>query len=1312
MGYLGIHNHTDEDSNLRLRDTINKVNELIDYTHELGMKGVCFTGHESITSSLSAIEYYFSKKDLPEWKDFKIGLGNEIYLCTRDVTAENKKGQRYPHFILLALDEFGHKGIRELSTNSWLNNSFMNVMMRVPTYYDELENMLNTYKGHIIGSSACLGGALPNRILQILETDNMFEKNEIWESCIEWAEYMNEIFGQGYFFLELQPSLKNEQIFVNKKLIELSEITGAPYLISTDAHYLKKEDKEFHKIYLESQDGDREVDDFYETTYVMSSEEIHSYMDDSLGYKLVQKGLDNTLLIYDKIQIYDLRKPMEIPYVPFNTDEPDKDIFDKYNPLIKYLDYFYNSEHDSDRHLCREIINELDKKTEELCNEETYDAISECLESLIIASDKMNVRWSAYLLDVEDIIKLLWEVSLVGCGRGSGVGFILNYILHITQINPLKEKTKTYPWRFLNPERASPLDIDVDIEGSKRDAVMQKFRDTYGADRISKVMTLSTEKGRSAILTAARGLGIDNDLAQYIASLMVADRGQLRTLKQMYYGDDDNKPVVDFVREMDRYPQLWECALKFEGLVNGVGSHAGGIILNNKPFTEVAAQMKTNSGDIITQFDLHGCEKVSLIKFDCLSVEALDKIHACLNLLLENGVIEWQGTLKDTYEKYLGVYTLERDSEDMWKMLWEHKVLSFFQMEKESGVQAISLSKPHSVDDLAALNSVMRLMAQEKGGEAPLQKYARFKEDISLWYEEMSAMGLTEEEQDILKEILGISYGICEAQEYLFLLVMHPKIGGFSLAWADKLRKSVAKKSPKDFEILQKEFLDNAKEKKLSNKLIYYVWFVLIFMQRGYGFNRSHCLAYSLLGLQELNLCYKYGTIYWSAANLIVDSGSYNEEANDGTNYGKMASAIASVIQSGVNVELPLINEAGFGFKVDKNNNQIIFSLKAVNGLGTELVQEIIKNRPYISMEDFIDKLVNTKIITTSKMIKLIKGGCFVGLHNPDRRVTMDWYLRNYVFKPCDSLTMQQFNKMKEINFIPESMDLPLRMINFKNYVLDDEGLYKKHINEGKKIPKRGYHDGYYILDNNSQPFFKQHFTEDSVVDIKGEYYIVSEKKFTKEVDSYIQPLKDWMALPSTLEVYNEKLFQELWNKHAEGSVPHWNMEALCYYDGEHELEHVDEKMYGIVNFFDLPEEPEPYEWYTKYISGEPKSIPKYKISRIAGTVLNADNMHRIVTILTKYGSVNIKVSKGHYAFYNKTISQVGDDGKKKRLEESWFKRGNLITCQGIRRSENFIPLVYSDTIYKHTFNLIQEVREDGSLLVQSERTRNETKQN
>jgi DNA polymerase III subunit alpha len=362
---------------------------------------------------------------------------------------------------------------------------------------------------------------------------------------------------------------------------------------------------------------------------------------------------------------------------------------------------------------------------------------------------------------------------------------------------------------------------------------MQAFYDVYGEDRVSKVLTYSTEGSRSAILTVARGLGIDNDIASYIASLIVADRGATRSLRTMYYGDEDNKPVTEFVNIIDKYPELWEGALKIEGLCSGVGSHAGGVIFVDRPFTEYCSLMKTNSGDKVICFDLHEGENCSLIKIDLLSTEAESKIQTCLDLLLSAKKIEWQGSLKATYEKYFGVKSLERNDLNMWRLLWDHKVLSLFQFEKDSGVQAISLFKPKSVDELATLNSVIRLMAQEKGGETPLQKFVRFKSDIKQWYKEMSDAGLTEEEQDILKGILSISYGICAVQEIMMVLVMHPKIGGFSLAWSDRLRKAVAKKEPKAFVELEEQFFENAKEKHLSMKLCKYVWYTLISVNRG-----------------------------------------------------------------------------------------------------------------------------------------------------------------------------------------------------------------------------------------------------------------------------------------------------------------------------------------------------------------------------------------------------------------------------------------------------------------------------------------------
>ena len=471
--------------------------------------------------------------------------------------------------------------------------------------------------------------------------------------------------------------------------------------------------------------------------------------------------------------------------------------------------------------------------------------------------------------------------------------------------------------------------------------------------------------------------------------------------------------------------------------------------------------------------------------------------------------------------------------------------------------------------------------------------------------------------------------------------------------------------------------------------------------------NKAHTLAYSCIGLQEAYLNYKYNPIYWQTANLIVNSGSYDEDSNESTNYDKIGVAIATVQAEGVKVELPLINNAQFEFTPDINNNQIIFGLKGINGINTEIAQTIIQNRPYTSINDFASRLLETKIIKKAQMIKLIKGGCFSDLDSRNKREIMRWYVSKYCITSIDKLTLSQLNKAKDFGILPESVDLAVRMNNYKKYVLDDEGLYEKWIDPSKpKIPKRGYHDGHYILDEPSQQFFKEHFSEDSIVDVVDGFYVISEKIFTKEIDSKIQPLRDWFDTEEAINAYNQALFNEAWNKYAKGTDAAWSMESLCYYDKEHELVNLKEDEYGVVNFFELSENPVPYEFYTRYVDGQPKTVPKFEISRIAGTVLNADNNHHSVALLTTHGLVNVKFGKGHYAFYNKRISQVDDSGSKTVLEDSWFKRGNKLLISGYRRGDQFIPWIYSDTIYKHRVNLIENIFEDGTLRLKAERTR------
>lgn len=837
--YIGLHNHTDR-SNIRgFLDSTNRIEDLVQYTKELGHCGIAITDHDTIAVHMEALDYMenLKKSDPEKWKDYKLILGNEIYLCSRKQIEEDKL-YKFWHFILIAKDKIGHQQIRELSTRAWTDNSFSWVNIRTPTFYDDLFEVLDKDRGHLVGSTACVGGFVANLVV---EAYNENPDDPDYHKLFKWLKCMDEKFGHGNFFLEMQPSDQQVQIITNDALLKASQELDIPYIITTDAHYLKKEDRPIHEAFLNSNEDsgkERELGEFYATTYVMSEAEIHEYLDKYLSYDVIQKGIDNTQLVYDMVEEYSLKNPLKIPYEPDDLTEPSKELYEKYVTGIPLLKDFFESKYQADRHLVREIVNRIEKDFDELGNQKTYDAINTCLKVIKNTSDKMDTQWSAYLLQTRKFVDAIWACdSLCGPSRGSGGGFILLYILGITQINPLREDTPLYYWRFLHEYRASVLDVDLDCQGDKRDTIIKYLQDKYGGPRrVCKVQTLLTMKSKNAIITACRGLGITTEEAQFLSSFIGAERGIQYTLKQVYYGDPDNNiPVNTEFRNLmsGDYAKVWEVAQKIEGLVSGVGQHAGGVILSPSDMVNYTALMKSSSGDIITQFDLHKLEQNGLIKWDLLAIDALQKIHICMNLLLEDGYIEWQGTLKDTYEKYIGVYNIKRDNPEIWKMINEHKIMSLFQMEKQTGYQAIAIGHPESLVDLSALNSVMRLMPPTPDAETPLERFGKYKQDISLWYKEMDEFGLTEHEQEVVKKYAEKSYGLLPNQEDFMMAVQDPEIGGFDLLWSDRLRKSVAKKSPKDYVKLQEEFYDNIEKKNLSPKLCHYVWDVLIAMNRG-----------------------------------------------------------------------------------------------------------------------------------------------------------------------------------------------------------------------------------------------------------------------------------------------------------------------------------------------------------------------------------------------------------------------------------------------------------------------------------------------
>ena len=735
--------------------------------------------------------------------------------------------------------------------------------------------------------------------------------------------------------------------------------------------------------------------------------------------------------------------------------------------------------------------------------------------------------------------------------------------------------------------------------------------------------------------------------------------------------------------------------------------------------------MRAPDGTIITAFDLHDCEAVSLIKYDALSVEAMDKIHNCIDLICDYGYAERKPTLRETYEDLIGVYNLERKEPKMWEMIWKHKIFSLFQMEQQSGTQGIALTQPQSVDDLAVLNSVIRLMAPEKGMEQPLNKFARFKNDISLWYQEMKNYNLTEDEMKVLEPVVGISYGICESQEKFMQLVQLPECGGFNLTWADKLRKSIAKKNPTEYEKLEVEYFEETEKKGLSKNLCKYVWNVLVATSKGYGFNASHTLAYSLVALQEMNLAYRFPIIFWNCACLISDSGGQEnlteeeenenneveeiyvdcveefkeneDEENDededeveenvkkkkkkakATNYGKISSAIGKMRMSGIDIAPPDINKSTYTFSPDVEKSLIRFGMSGIVKVGEDVVKSIIENRPYTSLNDFLSKVK----INKPQMINLIKAGAF------DEFGKREQLMSQYVSEISDTkkrITLQNMKMLIDFGLVPDEYDLQRRVYNFNKY-----------------LKKMKLDTTYYGLDNIALNFFDKHFDVDNLYPTEKTEsglmikQITWDKIYQKQMDIIRPYIKSHNE--ELLQSVNKTLMSQTWNKYCEGNISKWEMDAVSCYFHQHELQYVDELSYDCSDFYNLPEEPE----IDRVIGIKGKQIPLFKIRRIMGTVLDKNKMKKTVTLLTTSGVVTVKIFGDVFNHYDRQISEKDETGKKHVIEKSWFSRGNKIIITGIRRDTDFHAKKYRNTPY-HLVELITKINNDGSIKTRGER--------
>lgn len=1285
---IDVHGHT-RYSNARLIDALATPEAYIDRAIQLGLSGVAITDHELLGAHPKANKYFY-ESILPQHPDFKVILGNEIYLV------DERPCDKHYHFILLAKDAIGHKQLRILSSKAWLNMYNAKGLARVDTLKADLEDIVKNDPGHLIASTACIGGELGANLLAMATAERALDTLGEWEAAekidnfLLWCKY---VFGED-FYIECQPGVSKDQIRVNKKLPLFAKKYGVKMIVTSDTHFLKPEDRYVHKSYLNSKEGDREVDAFYADAYMHSEEEIYKKLGKS-GYSVefVQKMFENSMEIYDKISNYSLHHSSETPkpeikyYPPVNPEEA----FSNYSELSR----MFTSNDETERYWINECVNALKKQNK--FTFEYLDELEEEAEVKTIIGKSLDTNMFRYPILMANLIDTIWSCgSTVGVGRGSACSALNHYLLGITQLDPL---IWNFPFfRYMNRERLEIGDIDIDVCPSKVQTILKEIKKERSKkflpeiDELSRenlgavyVCTYGTESTKAAILSACRGYrskeypdGIDNDTAQYLSSLIPVERGFVWSFHDVYYGnpDKDRKPITTFINEVNSYPGLFEVMLGIEGVISQRGRHASGVLLMDEDPYKFNCFMKTPAGEVVTQYDLHDAEWCGSVKIDLLVTDIQDKEVQTIKFLQESEEIDSSLTLKEAYYKYIHPDVLNLNHQKTWEVIQNAASLDLFQLDSPIGRQGAKKIRPTNMQELSATNGLIRLMRPDNWDETPMERYLRFKREPRLLESEMIAYGLTASERETLNKYLAETFGIGISQEQMMRLLMDENICDFSLKEANAARKVVGKKQMNKIPALKQSVFEKAKTPALAN----YVWDYGISSQMGYSFSDIHSMSYSFIGFQSAYLATKWNPIYWNTACLVVNSGALGGDKDSSTDYVKLAKAIGNIRSHGIKMSLVDINSSDYSFKPDIKNNQILFGLKGLNRIGDPVIEQIMAGRPYSSICDFMNRCPLNK----TAMISLIKAGAFDNvdfewaskLCSEEPRMAIMTYYLSSINKPKTKLTLQNFSTLIKQNCVPDSLNKQKYIFTFNKYL--------KQFKVGN----------YYKLDETALAFYQKQEFPDELEVINGNVYIL-QKTWDKIYSSEMDHVREWLANNQTelISHLNFAAFEEEWNKYADGSISAWEMESLCFYHHPHELAGVRKEIYGISDFFNLPTTPVAEKTFRR----NGRDIPIFKLTRIIGTVIGKDDSRSSISLLTPEGVVNVKFTRDYYAMYSKQISEKEDDGKKSVREKGWFIRGSKLMVQGFRRDDTFVAKNYKST-GEHQLYKIINVYEDGQI--------------
>ena len=876
LKFTHLHVHTE----YSLLDGSAKISELVKRAKELGMESLAITDHGAM---FGVIDFYKACKD----EGIKPIIGCEVYVAPKSrFDKSSRESVSYYHLVLLAENMEGYQNLIKLVSLGYTEGFYYKPRVD--------EEILRKYHSGIIATSACLAGPVAKTLI-----------NGSYDMAKEIALEYLDIFGEGNFYLELQNHGIADQKIVNAGLIKMSQETGIPLICTNDVHYIRQEDWEAHDVLLCIQTG-KTINDENRMRYEGNCFHLKSALEMNKLFSYVPEAIENTNKIAERCNVEFTFHELKLP----QYDVPDGCTAEQYLQKITFDGFKKRYPNPSD-----ELIDRLEYE---------FNTI-------------VKMGYVDYFLIVWDYIKFAKDNGItVGPGRGSAAGSVVAYSLDITTIDPIKYDLIFE--RFLNPDRVSMPDIDVDFSDERRQEVIDYVTEKYGSDKVAQIITFGTMAARAAIKDVGRALDVPYADADRISKMVPAELnmtidkalGMNPELKNEYENDDDVKKLIDMSR-------------KLEGLPRHASTHAAGVVICGKPVVDYVPLYVSDKGTS-TQFTMNTLEELGILKMDFLGLRTLT--------VVENAVNE----IKRTHDIDVDIDSLEYDDPKVYEMIAQGKTEGVFQMESGGMKQFMKELKPTHFEDIIAGISLYR-----PGPMDFIPKYVRGKNSGE-------KIQYTSPE---LEPILKNTYGCIVYQEQVMQIVRD--LAGYSLGRSDLVRRAMSKKKTKVMAEERKNFVygiegevSGCLTKGIPAKTAEKIFDEMTDFAK-YAFNKSHAACYAVLTYQTAWLKTYYPVEFMAALMTSVMD-----------NTAKVAGYIDTCKHMGIELLPPDINEGFGGFSV--SGNKIRFGLAAIKSVGLPAVKALVaereKNGKYKGLTDFCSRLIGQEV--NKRMVEnLIYAGAF-----------------------------------------------------------------------------------------------------------------------------------------------------------------------------------------------------------------------------------------------------------------------------------------------------------------------------------------------